>query len=925
MTTESIKVCCRFRQEFDHLESDYDAWGFDETSSTITLREKKWTYDFILPPETTQEIMYEKVAKKTINEFCDGYHGTIFAYGQSGSGKTYSMLGPDSVFEDLGKSESNELYGITPRAIYQIFSTLTEFSRNGTNWKLSLSYIEIYNEKIKCLLSRKDALKIREDPNEGFIIPEKEFKDCKSPKDIFEGIDLATKNRAVGATNQNERSSRSHAIMQLELIYNSIDGLVRKSSLSLVDLAGSERIAKTGAEGQRLKEAQKINQSLTTLGMVIMALTTSGSKHIPFRNSKLTLILKDSLGGSSKTTLLCTASRLKKHSEESIQTLYFASRAKIIKNSTKKNVILNAGELQYIANGLKKEVMILRGIMKKNGFMWRNIEDKKILGFIGNDEFLKDDGNYNTGNDESENNNLEDKKEKKEEKKSNVVKKTIVNCNDVEIKNMKINMDTEKVLLQRIIDELNERIDNKDKENINLKKKIEEYIFQIGQCENLYQEKKALENELEEQKRIFNQKDGEFNKINSELSLIEIENENLNNQIQEQENSLNNNIEQYGNEIQILKKENSDKNNLLKELEIKVKNEEENRNKIDIDFKKKEENWNNELKLFKENLEKLNMLLNDKIIEKNILNENEKKHSEKLLSLREINSQTISENEKLKRNLLNISIENNNEINKMKNNYDKIIDEDKISLNIKETKIKDYETQIKFINSQIESQNERLEIINKIAENQKKEIEENSKKANIDNEKLINENKELNLSMKNQEEQISKLEKENKQLNQKLLELEKQMQIIKQTKSNVQNKNQISNNLITNNNTHNSKKTENTQISKNAFGIVLKKINKNENSIDFLGEAIKQAKSNSKLLLELNKNRLDLLSDLKQNIDYDSPKTVSSVSLNEEDIPQLDFANGNNEEIFKKAEDILIEKELQRKVQKELRMSTMNK
>ena len=139
-------------------------------------------------------------------------------------------------------------------------------------------------------------------------------------------------------------------------------------------------------------------------------------------------------------------------------------------------------------------------------------------------------------------------------------------------------MDTEKVLLQRIIDELNERIDNKDKENINLKKKIEEYIFQIGQCENLYQEKKALENELEEQKRIFNQKDGEFNKINSELSLIEIENENLNNQIQEQENSLNNNIEQYGNEIQILKKENSDKNNLLKELEIKVKNEEENRN-----------------------------------------------------------------------------------------------------------------------------------------------------------------------------------------------------------------------------------------------------------------------------------------------------------------------------------------------------------
>ena len=422
MSTESIKVCCRFRQEFNHDDSDYDRWEFDIETSTITLNGKKWTYDYILPPETTQDIMYEKVAKKTINEFCDGYHGTIFAYGQSGSGKTYSMLGPDSVFSDLGKSESNELYGITPRAIYQIFSILNEFSRNGTNWKLSLSYIEIYNEKIKCLLSCKDGLKIREDPNEGFIIPEKEFKDCRNPKDIFEGIFLASENRAVGSTNQNERSSRSHAIMQLELIYNSIDGLVRKSRLSLVDLAGSERIAKTGAEGQRLKEAQKINQSLTTLGMVIMALTTSGTKHIPFRNSKLTLILRDSLGGSSKTTLLCTASRLKRHSEESIQTLYFASRAKTIKNSTKKNVILNAGELQHIVNGLKKELLFLRGQLKKIGRKWKIIEDKKILGFVGIDEYDKDVSGVEKEK-VNEKKNKEDNSENSKEKENENLKK----------------------------------------------------------------------------------------------------------------------------------------------------------------------------------------------------------------------------------------------------------------------------------------------------------------------------------------------------------------------------------------------------------------------------------------------------------------------------------------------------------------------
>ena len=540
MSKESIKVCCRFRKEFDHSEDEYDSWGFEEESATIyygernTKGEKKWVYDYILPPDTTQEQMYEKVAKKTITDFTEGYNGTIFAYGQSGSGKTYSMLGPDSVFETLASSAENELYGITPRAVYQIFNIFKDFERNGTKWKLCLSYIEIYNEKIKCLLSKKDGLKIREDPNEGFIIPEKEKFDCQTPLSVFEGINLASKNRATGATNQNERSSRSHAILQLELIYNSIDGLVRKSHLSLVDLAGSERIAKTGAEGQRLKEAQKINQSLTTLGMVIMALTTPGSKHIPFRNSKLTLILKDSLGGSSKTTLLCTASRLKRHSEESIQTLYFASRAKTIKNNAKKNIILSAGELQYLANGLKKEIMLLRGQIKNIGYQWRLIEDKKLLSFCNNDEFLNDPNspvsllekkdsvlsdntpninNSNTNN--NNNNNTETKKEdkiknnkpnndnnniKNEEKKTDIKNNNQNNDNnankkqkkdereeedkDALIELLKINMKTERELLQLIIDELNEKIDKKEKENMELLKTIDQLNKKIQNLNN---------------------------------------------------------------------------------------------------------------------------------------------------------------------------------------------------------------------------------------------------------------------------------------------------------------------------------------------------------------------------------------------------------------------------------------------------------
>ena len=487
MSKESIKVCCRFRKEFDHAEDEYDSWGFDEENATIyygernTKSEKKWVYDYILIPDCTQEQMYEKVAKKTVLDFTEGYNGTIFAYGQSGSGKTYSMLGPDSVFETLASSAENELYGITPRAVYQIFNIFKDFERSGTKWKLTLSYIEIYNEKVKCLLSKKDGLKIREDPNEGFVIPEKETIDCNSPLSVFEGINLASKNRATGATNQNERSSRSHAILQLELIYNSIDGLVRKSHLSLVDLAGSERIAKTGAEGQRLKEAQKINQSLTTLGMVIMSLTTPGCKHIPFRNSKLTLILKDSLGGSSKTTLLCTASRLKRHSEESIQTLYFASRAKTIKNNAKKNIILSAGELQYLANGLKKEIMLLRGQLKNVGYQWRLIEDKKILSFCNNEEFLNDpnspivtlekkEENENKEKINEDNNNKENKEN--DTKKDTEIKIIKVEKEDKDkdemIQLLQTKLKTERELVQLIIDELNEKLDKKEKENMQL-------------------------------------------------------------------------------------------------------------------------------------------------------------------------------------------------------------------------------------------------------------------------------------------------------------------------------------------------------------------------------------------------------------------------------------------------------------------------
>ena len=545
MSRETIKVCCRFRKEFDHPDEDYDKWTFEEETATIYYGDKfdknckKWTYDYILPPDTTQEQMNEKVAKRTVTDFTEGYNGTIFAYGQSGSGKTYSMLGHESVLDTLSEDKNNELYGIIPRAVFQIFDILKEFTRNGTKWKLSLSYIEIYNEKIKCLLSKKDGLKIREDPHDGFIIPEKDSIDCKNPSNIFEGIKLANKNRATGATNQNEHSSRSHAILQLQLIYNSIDGQVRKSHLSLVDLAGSERIAKTGAEGQRLKEAQKINQSLTTLGMVIMALTTPGSKHIPFRNSKLTLILKDSLGGSSKTTLLCTASRLKRHCEESIQTLYFASRAKTIKTHARKNIILSAGELQYLANGLKKEILLLRGQIKKIGFQWHLIEDKKIMNFCNNEEFITDGSdlvqeksseikNNENSNNNSSNNNINNSNNEKntgaETKNINESEK------DKIIEELKSSIVSERELMQLIIDELNEKVAEKDTEIADLQDQLVKCGKSTGNTINITNpvtssvDVSKYENEIKELKQKLNEKDLQIKSLTKEKEEISEQN-----------------------------------------------------------------------------------------------------------------------------------------------------------------------------------------------------------------------------------------------------------------------------------------------------------------------------------------------------------------------------------------------------------------
>lgn len=387
--TDSIRVCCRFRR--DKEGEELDEWEFDKDTNLVKLRDKKFNYDEVLDMNTSQEEMYEKVAARTIEDFTNGYHGTLFAYGNSGSGKTFSIVGPDEIVEFLCKDFSTvpediqNMYGVIPRATIAIFNAINGYTSSGATCSLSATYIEIYNETITCLLNGKENLKIHEIPKVGFAISGKEERPCMCPEDIFKVLYIGTKNKTVGGTLQNARSSRSHTLLSLNLCIKTIDGSERNSKLNIVDLAGSEKLKNTGASTpERIKEAQKINLSLTTLGMCIMALTENAS-FVPFRNSKLTLLLKESLGGNSKTTLLCAARRDKKLVEDNLNSLYFAQRAKQIKTKCVKNVKLSDKENAYIITALKNEIVQLRKQVKELGQVYKPITDTKLLQLIEGD------------------------------------------------------------------------------------------------------------------------------------------------------------------------------------------------------------------------------------------------------------------------------------------------------------------------------------------------------------------------------------------------------------------------------------------------------------------------------------------------------------------------------------------------------------
>lgn len=319
---------------------------------------KTYYFDNVFSSDSNQLDLYVDTARPIVEKVLEGYNGTIFAYGQTGTGKTYTMS---------GNPDSPQTKGIIPNAFAHIFGHIAK-ARENQKFLVRVSYMEIYNEEVRDLLGKdvSKSLEVKERPDIGVFVKDLSGYVVHNADDLENIMRLGNKNRVVGATKMNQESSRSHAIFSItvessELSQGDMTN-VKMGKLQLVDLAGSERQSRTQASGQRLKEATKINLSLSVLGNVISALVDGKSTHIPYRNSKLTRLLQDSLGGNSKTVMCATISPSDINYMETISTLRYASRAKNIQNRMR----VNEEPKDALLRHFQEEIARLRKQLEEN-------------------------------------------------------------------------------------------------------------------------------------------------------------------------------------------------------------------------------------------------------------------------------------------------------------------------------------------------------------------------------------------------------------------------------------------------------------------------------------------------------------------------------------------------------------------------------
>ncbi|XP_048520059.1 kinesin-like protein unc-104 isoform X8 [Dendroctonus ponderosae] len=340
------------KESIKSFNFDYSYWSHDESDAEFS----------------SQLLVYKDIGEEMLQHSFDGYNVCIFAYGQTGAGKSYTMM---------GKQEEGQ-EGIIPQICKELFRKIQNSTQTDVKYSVEVSYMEIYCERVRDLLNPKNKgnLKVREHPLLGPYVEDLSKLAVTSYEDIHDLIDEGNKARTVAATNMNETSSRSHAVFTIFFTQQRLDETTqltteKVSKISLVDLAGSERADSTGAKGTRLKEGANINKSLTTLGKVISALAEIASKSkkskkadfIPYRDSVLTWLLRENLGGNSKTAMIAAISPADINYDETLSTLRYADRAKQIVCKAVVNEDANA----KLIRELKEEIQKLRELLKQEG------------------------------------------------------------------------------------------------------------------------------------------------------------------------------------------------------------------------------------------------------------------------------------------------------------------------------------------------------------------------------------------------------------------------------------------------------------------------------------------------------------------------------------------------------------------------------